>query len=81
MGARWLINLRPEEGTTEMRSVLLDSTAGGDLVEAGEVLEYARLRWPGDVLDVVGPDGRSYLLCSIPPWYSDRMLPPAQDST
>lgn len=78
-GARWLVNLRPELGhaDTEPRMVLLEPAAHGmeQLVDPGEVLEYARLRWPGEVLDVVGPDGCSYLLCSIPPWYLGSPTP------
>lgn len=72
--AKWLVNLLPERDADEMRVVLLEPTLHGisDELDAVEVLEYARLRWPGEVLDVVGPDGRSYLLCSIPPWYSGK---------
>lgn len=74
-GEQWLVNVlvRPEGCAerllTKRVCVAADATAA-------EVLEFARCRWPGKALDVVGPDGRSFLLCSVPPWEEAGALKP-----
>ena len=63
--AVWLVNLKPEgDGTAVVRKWRCTAEQS---VES--VLNEAVAVWPGQVLDVVGPDGRSFLMCSIPPWY------------
>jgi hypothetical protein len=37
--------------------------------DPGVLIQLAQDRWPGELLDVVDPDGRSYLVCAVPPWY------------
>jgi len=74
-GDQWLVNvLVPLDGgakrlLTKRLCVAADGTPA-------EVLEFARFRWPGKVLDAVGPDGRSFLLCSVPPWEEAGALKP-----
>ena len=37
--------------------------------DVAELLSTAAERWPGRVLDVVDPQGTTYLTCATPPWY------------
>lgn len=73
----WMVNLRPKEAGEPVMVVPVQRNveSGSRDRNAAELLEWARLRWPGEVLDVVAPDGRSFLLCSIPPW-EQKALPP-----
>lgn len=66
----WLLNLKPDcdaraKGCTGQCLSLVLESAGP--IET--VLQDALQRYPGRVLDVVGPQGESYLLCCTPPWY------------
>lgn len=72
----WLVNLKPKEDGLPVMVVPIARKGDCSESDAVELLEWARLRWPGDVLDVVDPAGRSYLICSIPPW-EKKALPPA----
>ena len=75
----WFVNLRPKQSDTPALVVPIarKTASGSPEREAHDLLEWARQKWPGQVLDVVDPDGRSFLLCSIPPW-EQKALPPSK---
>jgi hypothetical protein len=73
MGERrtWQVNLKPTAQDVALgrwwRFVPIDGTQFDH--DAAALLALASERWPGEVLDVVDPDGCTYLLCATPPWY------------
>ena len=72
---QWLVNVLVPLDDGAQRLLTKRVSVAPDGTPA-EVLEFARCRWPGKALDVVGPDGRSFLLCSVPPWEETGELEP-----
>lgn len=64
--AMWMVNLAPlpESKDSNVRCQLVVPEAHGLPPDVGvlELMEYCYLTWPGQILDVVGPDGNSYVL-------------------
>jgi hypothetical protein len=74
MAETWQINLMPTPAEIELgqwwKHVPIDADAFGGDVDA--LMALANERWPGQVLDVVDGEGRSYLICAVPPWYASQ---------
>lgn len=64
----WRIHLAPVS-TGSIRSAVMRVA---DDATPEEVMQCAALRWPGAVLDVVSPGGKTYLRCAVPPWYQTK---------
>jgi len=67
----WHVNLLPlardaREGRWACYAPVPEPVFGG---QVDHLIALAQERWPGRLLDVVSPEGNTYLVCAQPPWY------------
>lgn len=67
----WQVNLLPSAGDQAAGRWHCYAPVPGSVFDhdVAELLHLAAHRWPGRVLDVVDPQGITYMVCAAPPWY------------